>query len=110
VNRRTLDPCNLTRRNFEHLGLEAMALGPTQIHAQQHLGPVLRLGAARTGLEIDVGIIRIELSGEHAPEFEPCNDLFGRLDIAGNFAKQLLVVLGAGELEELGVIRQLALE
>jgi hypothetical protein len=87
-----------------------VAFRPTQVHAQQHFGPVLRLGAARSGLEVDVGIVGIELAGKHAPEFEPCHALFGSLDIADNFAEQLLVILSTGELEELGVVRQCALE
>ena len=35
----------------QDLGLEAGAIGPAQIHAQQHLGPVLRLGAAGSGMD-----------------------------------------------------------
>ena len=35
----------------EDLGLEAGALGPAQVHAQQHLGPVLALGPAGSGMD-----------------------------------------------------------
>src|ERR1041384_6551404 len=32
---------------LEHFGLEAALFGPLEIHAEQHLGPVLRFGATR---------------------------------------------------------------
>ena len=35
----------------DDLGREAMALGPAQVHAQEHLGPVGRLGAAGAGAD-----------------------------------------------------------
>src|SRR5262249_19905690 len=42
---RRLETGLLPRRGLLHLDLEAAALGPAQVHAQQHLGPVLRVGA-----------------------------------------------------------------
>jgi hypothetical protein len=36
-----LQPCFFARLVVEEIALEASALGPLQIHAQQHLGPVL---------------------------------------------------------------------
>ena len=39
-----------------HLGREAARLGPAQVHAQQHLGPVLRVGAAGAGAHGDDGV------------------------------------------------------
>ena len=49
----------------DHLALEAAALGPAQVHAQQHLGPVLRLGAAGAGMDRDDGVLAIVLAAEH---------------------------------------------
>ena len=57
-----------------HLRLEALLLGPAQIHAHQHLGPVLALRAARAGMHGDNGIQRIGLAREHGPRFQ----LFGK--------------------------------
>ena len=48
------------------LDLEAVALPPAAVHAQQHLGPVLGLGAARTGMEGENGIVFIILAGEQS--------------------------------------------
>jgi hypothetical protein len=47
-----------------------MRLGPAQVHAEQHLGPVLRLGSARARLDVEVGIIAVHLACKHAPELE----------------------------------------
>ncbi len=55
---------------FEHLGLEALALAVAQVHAPQHRGPVLRLGAAGAGLDVDEAVVRVQRVVEHAPEFE----------------------------------------
>ena len=53
-----------------HLGLEALLLGPAQIHAHQHLGPVLALGAAGAGMHGDDGVQRVGLAAEHGARFE----------------------------------------
>ena len=52
------------------LGLEVVALGPAQVHAQQHLGPVLALGAAGAGVDGDDGAAVIVLAREQHRGFE----------------------------------------
>jgi hypothetical protein len=42
--------------------LKPCAVGPLQIHAQQHRGPVLRLGAAGARLDVEKGVVRIHLA------------------------------------------------
>jgi hypothetical protein len=60
----------------------AVALGPARVHALEHAGPVLALGAAGAGIDLDIGVVGVGLAGEQ------------RLD---------LVLLGAlGELGERG--------
>ena len=54
-----LDAGDLAGRDLHQLGLEAAPLAPAQIHAQQHLGPVLRLGAAGAGLDVDEGVVGV---------------------------------------------------
>ena len=49
---------------FVHLRGEALALSPAQIHAHEHLGPVLRLGAARAGMDGDDGVALVVGAGE----------------------------------------------
>ena len=54
--RNTLDPRFVTRLNNPGFNLEAAFLRPAGIHAQQHLPPVLGLGSACTGMQLQNGI------------------------------------------------------
>ncbi len=51
-------------------GLEAVALRPAQVHAQQHLGPILALGAAGAGVDGHDGAARVVLAGEQHGGFQ----------------------------------------
>ena len=42
--------------------LEAVLLGPAHIHAQQHVGPVLALGAAGAGMHFEIGVVGVGLA------------------------------------------------
>ncbi len=44
--------------------LKPALLGPAEVHAQQDLGPVLRVGAARVRLDRDDRVSRVVLAGE----------------------------------------------
>ena len=48
----------------------------------QHLRPILRLGATGAGLNIDIGVTGIHLTGEHATELEASDDFFQLINIA----------------------------
>jgi hypothetical protein len=50
VHARALDAGNFAGRLVDDLGLEAAPFAPLQVHAQEHLRPVLRLRAARPAL------------------------------------------------------------
>ncbi len=65
-----------------HLGLVTLLLGPAQIHAEEHFGPVLALGAAGAGMNGNDGIERVGLAGEHGARFEFLAEGSQRLDIA----------------------------
>ena len=49
---------------IEHRCAVAFALSPAQVHAQQHLGPVLRFGAAGAGLDGHDGVEAVAFAGE----------------------------------------------
>ena len=51
--------------------LESAALGPAQVHAQQHLGPVLRVGAALARVDRDDGVARVVLAVEERVLLQP---------------------------------------
>ena len=50
---------------------EAALLGPAQVRAEQHLGEVLRVGAARVGLDRDDRVARVVLAAEERVLLEP---------------------------------------
>ena len=63
-NRRRLDAGLLARMMVDHLDLEAVPLAPARVHAQQHLGPVLALGAAGAGIDLDIAAVGVRLARE----------------------------------------------
>ena len=74
-----LDTGLLARLEVEDLALEAATLPPFRVHAQEHLGPVLRFGAAGAGMDTDDRVRSIVFAAEHLLGF-------GRL----HFALQLV--------------------
>ena len=62
---RRLDARLFAVMDFQHLDLEAAALGPARVHAQQHRGPVLALGAAGAGVDFEIGVVGVGLAREH---------------------------------------------
>ena len=75
LERRALDAGHLALGLLEHFDAEALALAVLGVHALEHLRPVLRLGAARAGLDVDEAVVRVERIGEHAAEFQVGHDL-----------------------------------
>ena len=60
----------LPLRRLVDLDREAAALGPALVHAQQHLGPVLRVGAARAGVHLAHGVELVVLAREERLQLE----------------------------------------
>ena len=67
-DRRALDAGLVAVEIVQHLELEAVLVRPLHIHAVEHLRPVLRLGAARAGVEGQNGVAVIVLAGEQRRE------------------------------------------
>jgi hypothetical protein len=59
-----LEPRLLAGARLDQLGLEAAVSGPAEIHAQKDLGPVLRICAARAGVNRDDGVAGVVLTAE----------------------------------------------
>src|ERR1035438_8752262 len=77
---------------FQPIGnysLEAVPLSPAQIHAQQHLGPILALGAARAGMDDQNGIFRVVPAGQQHAGFENLQTLGELLQLALQFARHV---------------------
>lgn len=64
------DACFFTRGGIENRGAETFLLGPAQIHAQEHFGPVLRFGAAGAGFHSDDGVEAIVFTGQQGFGFK----------------------------------------
>src|SRR5581483_6428319 len=101
----TLDSRDLTRIGVNDFAREAASRAPAQVHAQQHLRPVLSLGPAGTGLDVEEGAVRVHLLVEHAFELETPHIRLQRLRIRLDRPGGGLIVLALGHLEKLSGIR-----
>ncbi len=103
-------PGLLARMMIDQLDLHAVALGPALVHALEHLRPVLALGAAGAGIDLDIGVVAVGLAGEQRL------DLVG-LGARGEFAQagerlglHLGVAFGLGHLDQLDGVVAVALD
>ena len=72
----------ITFLNVDHAGGVAAPLNPALVHTHEHVGPVARLGASRTGIDREVGVGLVEFPREKLFEFE-------FLDLSGECVKLL---------------------
>ena len=119
--RGALEPRLVAVLQVVDLDLEAAALEPAQVHAQQHLGPVLRLGAAGAGVDGEDGAALVVLAAEEAELLaalqvglegrDAAHELLQELVVDG-VAAQLLAqqLLGGLEIGEAGLERGEVLE
>ena len=56
----------IERMLVKNLDLVVVLFGPAHVHAQEHCRPVLALGAARPGIDLQEGVIRIGLARQQA--------------------------------------------
>jgi len=101
---RALDSGDLTGIGVDHLAREAVCRAPAQVHAQQHLRPVLRLGTTGPRLDVEKGTVRVHLAAEHAPQLEMAHLAFELLCVALDVARRTLIALAGSELEQLAGI------
>ncbi len=52
----------IPREQIQRLYLKSLLFGPSHIHAQQHLRPVLRLGSAGSGMDREDGVARVQFA------------------------------------------------
>ena len=109
-----LEPGLLAGTRLDHPGLEAAVLGPALVHAQEHLGEVLRVGAADVGLQRHDSVTGVVVAREQCFLLEQVelflerDDRFGDLGLhAAVHREELARVLVLAE--ELVVTVELAL-
>ena len=73
---------------------ETLALCPSQIHAQQHVSPILRLGAARAGVDRHDGVARIVFPREQRLGFEFIEEIAQRGNLASQIGIDILALFG----------------
>ena len=103
-------PGFVARRLLDDLDLEFVPLGPARIHAKQHARPVAALGAAGPGMDLDIGVVAIDLAGEQRLDLAPLGldlqalQLIDRLFLGGG------IVFRLGEFDERRGVVEFALE
>ena len=78
--------------------LEALALGPAQVHSKQHFRPILRLGATCAWMNRDDGIPRVILSREQGLGFQAVHQLPQRVDLATKLSGNAFPFMGQLEI------------
>ena len=86
---------------LEQFDLEVAALAVAQVHALEHARPVLGLGAAGAGLDLDEAGVGVHRVGEHAAKFELADLLFECREVGLDRHHGVLVVLHLRQLEQL---------
>ena len=79
--------------------LEIVLFGPARVHAQQHSGPVLALGAAGAGMHFQVAIVDVGLAGKQRFEFAARHFGLQRPQSRFGFAHHLPIVLRLAEFD-----------
>src|SRR5262249_42764330 len=76
-----LDAGFFRRLVLEDLRGETLTLGPPQVHAQEHLRPVLRLRSTGAGMDSHDGVTGIVLAGEESLGFQFLGELAQPIDL-----------------------------
>ena len=80
------------------LDVEAAPLRPAHVHAQQHLGPVLRVGAAGARVHLADRVALVVLAGEQRPQLELVELADDAVDAGVDLRLDRVVALLAAEL------------
>ena len=106
VHGRTFYTRDFASGSLDDFSLEFVRLGPAQIHPEEHFRPVLRLGAAGAGLDVEVRVVGIHFAGEHAPEFEALDARLEAPQVALHFGCGRRVVFLDGKRQQLVCIAE----
>jgi len=87
-----LDAGLVAIQKIQFLDGQAHALGKAGVHAVEHLGPVLGLGAARAGVQRQDAVVLVVLAGEQRGQPERLQLLFYRRDLGGDLRHQREII------------------
>ncbi len=74
-----------------------MGVGPAAVHAHQHRGPVVGLGAASAGIDLDVAVVAVGFAGQQGLELSPPGHLLDPLQLLAGVVERALVALHVGQ-------------
>jgi hypothetical protein len=96
LNRGVLDAGLFAGSFVEDDGIHAFPFRPTEIHAEQDRGPVLRFGATGAGLNGHDGVEVIAFAGKQGFGFQVGDVGFGSVELTVEFFEQIVALLGVG--------------
>ncbi len=89
---------------IENIRAETAAFDPAQVHARQHLRPILRSGAAGAGMDGEDGAFRVFRVAEHAAEFQIRDPFVQFIQVLLQLAGHAVIVLFVGQEQEISDI------
>ena len=95
---------------LEQLHLVAVLLGPARVHADEHLRPILRLGAAGAGIHLEIGVVAVGLAGQQALDLAALRVLRDAAEGGHAVGDHGRVALGLGHGDQLDRVGELVLE
>ena len=110
MNVAELSPASVPGRDLEDLRGEPAPLRPAQVHAQQHVGPVLRVGTAGAGVHRADRVAVVVLAGEQREQLEIAEPRLERREPVDELRLERLVTLFARELRERLEVGELLVE
>ena len=110
LDRAVLDAGDLALGLFHQLDGEALFFAVAQVHALEHARPVLRLGAAGAGLDLDEAVVGVHRVAEHAAELERLDRALQLDQVGLDRLEGVVVVLGLGEFEEILEVARLRVD
>jgi len=87
---RPLDSGFLTVLKIEDLDAVPASLDPAGVHPEEHLGPILRLGAPGPGIYGDKGVSRIGLIAEKGANFQVGKEIFDLPELPDGLPEKFL--------------------
>src|SRR5690349_19504168 len=107
---RRLDAGTLALGFLDPFDLITVRFGPAHVHAYEHAGPILALGAASSGMDFEVAIVGVRFSGQQRLQFSPCDFGLQSLQCGFCFGNRLVVLLRLTQIDQRELVVELLLD
>ena len=88
----------------EDLDLEVLPLAPAEVHAEEHLGPILGFEPAGAGMDGQDRVAGIVLAAQHLPHLEVGDALVDLIGFGHAFRERVGVTLDGELVKDVGVV------